>query len=649
MKMGSSKLEEKEITSRVLLAILFALFVIAPTNLFLMLVGGSSLTIGAGMITLILMVELGRMTGKPLNKREAFMIYFLCAYVASVTSPALPTKWTSFINKTFNVNFPLWKSLGISDIAKKYWWYAPPIAYDPYMPRIIGLEWLPNILLTLADITINLALWISAAFIIASIFARKEEKMPFPAAKIQTQQLLGLVEVEPVRKRVLYLSGAAGAAWGLFFYVMPILSFALLGAQLEPGQLLYRDLTRTLQTFLPGASLALTINPATVMAGWVIPRNVVISAFASSLIFFFIGNALALKLDIPYTSLWRSDYDPGLRIFEMYRISYFDLWFGPFIGLTLAAGVTPLILNMGFYTRGIKALLKKAKEAGGISLTRLLALYIGATAASIAISKLLILPDFPIWPHIAFSAFGFLLTILFGWGVAETGFGGPGITNVEHMLIWISGYRDIKVFLGGFPPATPGSFPAVLVNNGWVVGETCDVKPKTYIKWLLILTPVTLAVSYLYTNILWSLSPIPSNLFFQPAIAWPAEAVRWMFWPSIITGKLPVEGRVNLDLNAVLYSFILGSAFYMLSVKLKLPFSFIGFIIGASPTFFIDNTLAWFMGMLLEKFFRRLTGEEWWNKYKITLPAGFGIGIAAATAIGAAIYMIKASLFASPY
>jgi len=643
------KAKEKEFTSRVLLAVLFALLVVAPTNLFLTLVGGSSLTIGAGIITLLLMVEIGRLSGNPLNKREAFLIYFLCAYVAGTASPTFLTAWLGFIQATFNVNFPLWKSLGISDIARKYWWYAPEIAYDPYMPRILGLEWLPNILLFLAGVTINIALWTSTAFIVASLFARKEERMPFPAAQIQIQQLVGLVEVEPVRRRVLYLSGVAGVIWGLIFYVAPILSFALLGVAIEPGQLLYRDFTRPLQAYLPGASLALTINLANVMAGWVIPRNVVISAFVSSLIFFFIGNHIALRIDSPYTALWRRDYDPGLRIFEMYRISYFDLWFGPFIGLTLAAGIIPVILNMGFYARGIKSLFKRTSEVGEFSLIRLLILYFGGTAASILISKLLILPDFPIWPYIVYAAFGFLLAILFGWGVAETGFGGPGIANVEHMLIWASGYRDIKVFLGGFPPATPGSVPAVLVNNGWIVGDACGVKPTTYIKWMLTLTPITLALSYLYTNILWSLSPIPSNLFFQPAIDWPASAVQWLFWPSIITGNIPIEGRVNLDFNAVILSFVIGSIFYTLSGKLKLPFSFIGFIIGASPTFYIDNTLAWFIGMLIEPLLKRFTGEEWWKKYKITLPAGFGIGISISAAAAAAVYMIKASLFAAPY
>ncbi|MEM1530968.1 MAG: hypothetical protein QXH19_01735 [Candidatus Bathyarchaeia archaeon] len=649
IEVESSELKKREFTSRVLLAVLFALLVIAPTNLFLMLVGGSSLTLGAGIITLLLMVEIGRLTGNPLTKQEAFLIYFLCAYVAGTITPTFLTVWVGFINRTFNVNFPLWKSLGISDIARKYWWYVPEIAYNPYMPRVLGLDWLPNILLLLAGVAIDMALWVSTAFIIASLFARKEERMPFPAAQIQIQQLVGLVEVEPVRRRVLYLSGVAGVIWGLIFYVAPILSFALLGAAIEPGQLLYRDFTRALQAYLPGASLAFTINLATVMAGWVIPRNVVISAFISSLIFFFIGNHIALKIDSPYTALWRRDYDPGLRIFEMYRISYFDLWFGPFIGLTLAAGIAPVILNMGFYVRGIKSLFRRTREAGELSLIRLLALYFGATAASISISKLLILPDFPLWPYIAYAAFGFLLAILFGWGVAETGFGGPGIANVEHMLIWASGYRDIKVFLGGFPPATPGSVPAVLVNNGWIVGEACGVRPMTYIKWILVLAPVALALSFIYTNILWSLSPIPSNLFFQPAIEWPANAVQWLFWPSIITGKIPIEGRVNLDFNAVIISFVVASAFYALSTKLKLPFSFIGFIIGASPTFYIDNTLAWFIGMIIEPLLRRFLGEDWWKKYKITLPAGFGIGISVSTAIAAAIYMIKASLFASPY
>jgi len=237
---------------------------------------------------------------------------------------------------------------------------------------------------------------------------------------------------------------------------------------------------------------------------------------------------------------------------------------------------------------------------------------------------------------------------LFGWGVAETGFGGPGIANVEQVLIWLSGYRDLKVFFGGFPPATPGSFPSVIVNN-WIVGEECGVEPSTYIKWLIILTPIGLIASYVYTNIFWSLSPIPSSLFFQPAIQWPAGAIQWLFWPSIITGKIPTEGRVNLDLNSVVIFFVIASIIYIVSTKLKLPFSFIGFLIGASPTLFIDVTSAWLIGLILEKLLKRVTGEAWWNKYKITIPAGFGIGLAVSVAMASAIYMIKVSLFARPY
>lgn len=650
MTATSLKREERVMTSRGILAILFALLVISPINIFTSYTIGSSL--GGSLLTLLLLFEIGKLTGNPLRKEEAFLVYFMVAYLTSSLTPGLLLFWGFPIQTTFNVNFPLWKSLGISEYASQFWWYAPKIAYSLNAPRIIGLDWMPNIILALLNYTLTLMIWISCSFIIAALFARKEEKMPFPAAQVQIQTIVGLAEPEPARMRILSLSAAGGLIWGLIVYGLPILSYTFLGVQIETGALLFKDLTRAIQQYLPGATFALAIDLGVVMSGWIVPSNVVISAFASSLLFFVLGNFLALKLPWEYFSLWQKDYHYGLDIVRTYQYSYLDIWFSPFIGLTLAAGVLPFVLHIKRYYKGLKSLARSASEAraaGEIPLSWVVIIYFSATIASIAVNKFLILPNFPLWPYLVFSLFGFMLAMLFGWGVAETGFGGPGIADVDKVLIWASGYKELDVFLGGFPPITPGAAPAVLVNNAWIVGEACGVKPSTYFKWMLLLTPIGLLMNYLYINIIWSIAPIPSSLFYSPNISWPIDAVRWTFWPSLITGKLPYVGKVNLDYSVVIISFLLSGLFYLATEFFKLPFSFIGFLIGASPTFYISTSFSWFLGMIIGKLAEKYLGKEFWNKYKATIVAGFGIGTGLIAGLSIALLMVKSSLFASPY
>jgi hypothetical protein len=644
------RLREGVMTSRALLLIFFSLLVIAPINIFTSYSIGSILS--GSLLTLLLLYEIGRLTGKPVSKTEAFLVYFMVAYLTSSLTPGLLLFWGWPIQTTFNVDFPLWKSLGISSYASQFWWYAPKIAYNPDAPRVIGFEWLPNVLLQLFGYGLTLMMWISASFIIAALYARKEERMPFPAARVQIETITGLVEPEPTRKRILSIFTVAGIVWGLVIYGFPILSYAFLGISIEPGAMLFRDFTKLVQQHLPGAAFAIAIDLSVIMSGWIMPSKVVVSAFASSLLFFVLGNYIALKLPWDYFKLWQSDYHYGLDIIKTYQYSYADVWFSPFIGITLAAGTLPFILYAKRYYRGLKSLVKSASEAraaGEIPLTWILVMYIGTTAASILVNKLLILPNFPLWPYLAYAAFGFLMTMLFGWGVAETGFGGPGITDVDKVLIWSSGYRELDVFLGGFPPITPGGAPSVLVNNAWIVGEACGVKPMTYIKWMLLLTPIGLLMNYVYTNIIWSIAPIPSNLFYSPSISWPVDALRWTFWPSLITGKLPYAGTINIDFGVILASFIASGAFYVLAELFKLPFSFIGFIIGASPTFYISTSFSWLLGLLIGKVAERRLGKEFWDRYKVTVAAGFGIGTGLMAGFSIALLMIKTSIFASPY
>jgi len=642
--------EKDPMTGRALLAILFALVVIAPINLFTSYSIGTSL--GGALLTLLLMFEIGRLTGNPLDKREAFIIYFMVAYLTGSLTPTLLTFWGGPISTAFNVNFPLWKSLGISNYASQLWWYAPRIAYSPDAPRMIGLDWLPNIMLILAGYGLTLMLWIPTSFLLAAFFARKEEKMPFPSAQVTTQTILGLVEPEPTRKRILSISAITGLVWGLVIYALPILSYAFLGFSIEPGALLFRDMTRLVQQYLPGAAFAIAIDIGEIMSGWIIPSKVVISAFFSSVLFFVLGNSIALKLPWDYFKLWQTDYRYGLGIVQTYQYSYTDLWFSPFIGITIAAGILPLVFYAKRYYQGLKSLARSASEAraeGEIPLTWIALMYVAGTAASIVINKVFILPDFPLWPYLVFVPFGFMMALLFGWGVAETGFGGPGITDVDKALIWASGYKNLDVYFGGFPPITPGGAPSVFVNNAWVIGEVCDVKPTTYFKWLLLLTPIGLLATYIFTNMIWSIAPIPSSLFYYPNIGWPVEAVKWTFWPSLITGKLPYAGTINLDFGVVLACFVGSGVLYSLAELLKLPFSFIGFLIGASPGFYISTSFSWVLGMIIGKIAEKYVGKEFWKEHKVTLIAGFAIGTGLMAGLSVALLIVKASLFANPY
>ncbi|MEM3648300.1 MAG: hypothetical protein QW506_03965, partial [Thermoproteota archaeon] len=107
-----AELKEEAMTSRALLLIIFSLLVITPINIFTSYSIGS--TLSGSLLTLLLLYEIGRLTGKPISKSEAFLVYFLVAYLTGSLTPGLLLFWNWPIQTSFNVNFPLWRSLGIS-------------------------------------------------------------------------------------------------------------------------------------------------------------------------------------------------------------------------------------------------------------------------------------------------------------------------------------------------------------------------------------------------------------------------------------------------------------------------------------------------------------------------------------------------------
>jgi hypothetical protein len=53
--------------------------------------------------------------------------------------------------------------------------------------------------------------------------------------------------------------------------------------------------------------------------------------------------------------------------------------------------------------------------------------------------------------------------------------------------------------------------------------------------------------------------------------------------------------------------------------------------------------------MIIGKLAEKYLGKEFWNKYKATIVAGFGIGTGLIAGLSIALLMVKSSLFASPY
>jgi len=616
------------LTWRSLIACLYMVFVFSPAIIWFNLVT-VGVTIGGtvSLCTLLIFVEIARLSGRPLTKQEA-VIMFNLAVLAS--GPAM--LYIQLVYREYFVVSDIAASFGLTNNIPSWW--APPKSSGVWDLRtFFSPAWsIPLQVFILSEV---LGLLSGLFFgILAREFYIETERLAFPLQKIQVEAIVTLTERKEDRLSVLVVSSIVALIYGVLLYTIPMAS----RAQGTPIQLLpipWFDLYLEVEKYFPGASFGVATDLLLVSMGLMLPFNIVISLFIGSFGIYFICNHLFVKYGLtPWATVWT----PGMDVSVAWQRSTLYFWAGPVIGMSLAAGLTPLLLRPGLIIKALKSAFKPKLSAERVSGERfspylLVFLFVTGCIGLLLLNHFLV-PDFPLWSLVLYQVvlpFLIMITSVRILGVTGQTFNPPYLSQIN---ILFSGYGKYDAWFLPFR-MTPGVW--------WVSNfKICELTKTTATSWIkayLISWPLAMVMCFVYVTLFWQMSPIPSAMYPGPAISWPVQATYQALWitrpPGFFDPMLILGFFISTALLTAVFNFA------------KIPISIVSIAMGSNMP--IPSAFTILIGAIVGKVLERILGKIWYGKYRSTLAAGLILGEGVAVVIGTGIALIFRATWIRPY
>ncbi len=624
------------LTWRIVLVLLVAALVFVPVATYLQLVSGAGIAASATYITIILFSEFFGLMGYRFTKQELTLLFLAIPSAASVG-------WLGMVYRIYFMQSPITWSFRINGIPLPRLvpsWWVPPLGSRAYYIRnlICTPEWIVPLLTSEFMVTIFPLIASISLTLMLSYMYIEIEKLPFPIAPVAASLVTTLTERKPEEFRIFTLSLYPGMVWAAFLY----LSQMFLGFQIVP--LPWIDFTPWTYRFLPGALIGFATDIVTVLYGFMIPFTTAAYMLIGSMACWVIGNSLTLTVFKDYFPTWYEEYFPGMSLAASWQRSILRVWIVPQIGLGFALALYTIMRGWRNITRAFSSLLrhrttKTALGAEYPSLAILLLLFIGSTLASAILYHILV-PGFPLWVClILVPTLSFATALISTRAIGETG-SSISIPYLWNVVIYMSGYKGVDAWL--LMPSVDLSGVAGNVQN-LKVGYLTGTKPMDIIKAMLIAWAIGDTLTFIYTNVFWSMAPIPSSAYPFALMQWPITIVSQCVW---ITGQVVAQTSLLLgSIGTGIAILFLGD---VLTKIVGLPFSAAGLVTG----FFTipPSVLPLFLGSSLNRYVMpKLFGAERWNRVRGIIVAGFACGEGVMVGLGIAFSLIGKAAWLWPW
>ena len=645
---------ESGFTWRTVLGALFVSFVMLPGIIFMGLMIGQDIGDAADWVVIILFVEIARRSFVQLKKQELYIIKYTLSHLTSVTGGMMLGGgiFAYLVFARYLRNSEAFASFGIDqDIPA---WVAPAgdAAYQGFLDQV----WWPAIGVLMATMVLGKLTQLSLGFLAYKVTA-DGEGLPFPLAPIAAEGAIALAESSQDKGQNSYrqycfaIGIMAGAAFGLFYAAIPILSQALLGTPIEIIPIPFLDLTTSFETWLPAATVGISLNIGLLFTGFVLPWRIVTGMFVTTMVFQLLVNPF-LQVN-GYLPSW----EPGKDAIETHVATTLDLYMSVGIGTSLAiavVGIAGIVKALAKYAKTrnpsdparsasaerpptptpasgfqLKKIWQRDKERGDPPTWVALAVWIGASLGFVYLGHYLIniYPDVP--PEEQFSlwwlfAFAFLWTPLNTYINARmSGIAGQhaGIPFITEAAIFTSGYRKVDIWFAPLPLHNYGG----LADQLRVVQLT-RTKFTSILKAELLIFPLLALTSFIFWSYITSLGPIPSENYPYVQKFWPQFAQLKALWAS----SLQSGGSVLL--NSISPTVILTALGGTLAMFMGFGFAGIStqYIYGGLGAMngYPHTVIPLFLGAVLGRYvFSKTFGKEKWQNYAPILAVGFGAGM----------------------
>jgi len=616
---------------------IFIGFLMMPGSMYLQLVIGSGIGPAARWVTIILFAELAKRSYSQLKQQEIFLLYYMAG--AAMATPFQGLLWNQYL-----VQSDAARMLGLTEFIPS--WVAPaPDSASLVERTFFHRDWLIPILLLVGTQIIQRIDQFGLGYVFYRITS-DVEKLPFPMAPVAALGTMALAESTEEKDkswkwRIFSIGSVIGLVFGAIYVLLPTVSGLFL---MEPIRLIpipWVELTGHTEGILPAVATGIQFDLGLVFLGMVLPFWAVIGGLVG-LIITVIANPILYHHGI--LNRWH----PGMRTVDTIFANNFDFYLSFSIGLGLAIaliGVWHVIRSFGSggsSQRGsLKDLFRPPPGRGDFNFWIGVGIYVFSTISYVVLCVWLV-PNFPV---AFFLAYGFIYTPVVSYitarmeGIAGQFVSLPLVREASFIAgAKYFGYQGIEIWYAPIPIHNYGEATVKFREI-----ELTGTSIRGIIKAEIVVFPVVMVASLLFSQFIWRLAPIPSSAYPYAQELWHLQALN-----TLLMQTSTLEGN-SLFYQALNWVYVLsgiglGVVTYGVLTLFGLPIMLVYGMVRGLGQSTPHGLILEVVGALLGRYFFLKRYGAMWRQYAPVLLAGFSCGMGLTGMFAMGITLILKSL-----
>ncbi|MFZ5427161.1 MAG: peptide transporter [Thermodesulfobacteriota bacterium] len=611
---------------------IFIGFLMMPGSMYLNLVIGAGIGPAARWVTIILFAEIAKRAYTDLKQQEVFLLYYMAG--AAMHSPFSGLLWNQYL-----VQSDAAKMLGLTEYIPS--WVAPGIGSESLLERtFLHRDWLVPILLLIGSQIVQRVDHFGLGYALYRITS-DVEKLPFPMAPVGALGTMALAESAEERKtgwkwRVFSIGGVIGLLFGSVYVLFPVISGLIFTEPVRLIPIPWIDLTRHTEEIMPAVATGLQLDLGLVFTGMVLPFWAVIGGLIGQIITF-VANPVLHEHGILHR------WHPGMGTVDTVFANNFDFYLSFGLGLGLAIGVIGIWHVVRSFRKGpggvsYREVFKSHPGRGDINFWVSIAIYLFSTLAYVLLCLWLV-PDFP-W--IFFVIYGFVYTPVISYitarmeGIAGQFVSLPLVREASFIAgAKFFGYHGIEIW---YAPIPIHNYGKATVDFREI--ELTGTSLRGIIKAEIVVFPVVMIASLLFSQFIWQLAPIPSAAYPYAQELWHLQALN-----NLLMQTSTLEGN-SLFFQALNGSYLgaglgLGLVTYAALNAFGLPVLLVYGVVRGLGQNIPHGLILEVIGALLGRYYFHKKYGAMWRQYAPVLLAGFscGMGLTGMFAMGCTLIL----------
>ncbi|MGE5256158.1 MAG: hypothetical protein ACM3KE_05770 [Hyphomicrobiales bacterium] len=621
---------------------IFIGFLMMPGSMYLQLVVGTGIGPAARWVTIILFAELAKRSYSNLKQQEIFLLYYMAG--AALHTPFQGLLWNQFL-----VQSDAARMLGLTEFIPS--WVAPPLDSPALVERsFFNRDWLIPILLLIGTQIITRVDQFGLGYALYRITS-DVEKLPFPMAPVAALGTMALAESTEEREkswkwRVFSIGGIIGLVFGAVYVLLPALSSLVLIEPIRPIPIPWIELTGHTEDWLPAVATGIQLDLGLVFVGMVLPFWAVMGGIGA-LLATFIANPILYRHGI--LNRWH----PGMRTVETIFANNFDFYMSFGIGLGLAIGLIGVWHVIRSFSRrqsgargSLRDLFRPPPGRGDINFWLSIGIYVFSTSSYVLLCVWLV-PNFPM---VFFIIYGFLYTPIISYitarmeGIAGQFVSLPLVREASFIAgAKYFGYQGIEIWYAPIPIHNYGNATVSFREI-----ELTGTSIRGIIKSEIVVFPVVMIASLLFSQFIWRLAPIPSSSYPFAQEIWHLQALN-----TLLMQTSTLEGN-SLFFQALNWVYVgagtvVGVVLYIILTLFGLPVMLVYGLVRGLGHSIPHGLILEATGALLGRFFFLRRYGAMWRQYAPVLLAGFSCGMGLMGMFAMGLTLIMKSLTRLPY